>query len=187
MLRVPRALPLLSVAVTLGGCVERRIEITSEPSGALVYVNDQQVGRTPTEAAFLFHGVYDVRVELEGYEPLRTEAATDAPFYEYAPLDLVAEALPTRIENVQRWHFVLEPSLERSLPKAVLEAGLLERAGEMRGQLAAIPRPEHLRESEAEAGEAGADGEPATPHSGAVSGSGSGGDTDSQAPAGEPG
>ena len=105
--------PLALVALT--GCVERRIEITSEPSGALVWLNDQQVGRTPTQAAFLYHGVYDIRVELEGFEPLRTEAEAKAPLYENAPLDLFAEALPMRIDNVQRWHFVLEPSLESTL------------------------------------------------------------------------
>lgn len=107
-----------------------------------MYVNDQQVGRTPAEAEFLFHGVYDVRVELEGYEPLRTTAETKAPFYEWAPIDLVAEALPTRIENVQHWHFVLEPALEAALDKPALEAGLLERAGAMRDELATSAEPE---------------------------------------------
>lgn len=121
------------------GCVERRIEITSEPAGALVWVNDQQVGRTPTQAAFLYHGVYDVRVQLDGFEPLVTEAAAKPPLYEHAPLDLFAEMAPARIQNVQHWHFVLEPTLESSLSRDELEAGLLERAGAMRGELEAIP------------------------------------------------
>lgn len=123
--------------LALAGCVERRIEITSEPSGALVWLNDQQVGRTPTQAAFLYHGVYDIRVELEGFEPLRTEAKAKAPLYENAPLDLFAEALPMRIDNVQRWHFVLEPSLESTLGREELEGDLLTRAAAMRGELEA--------------------------------------------------
>ena len=121
-------------------CVERRIEITSEPSGALVWVNDQQVGRTPTQAAFLYHGVYDVRVQLDGFEPLVTEAAASPPLYEHAPLDLFAEMAPARIQNVQKWHFVLEPSLESTLSREELEAGLLERAAVMRGELEAVPK-----------------------------------------------
>ena len=121
------------------GCVERRIEITSEPAGALVWVNDQQVGRTPTQASFLYHGVYDVRLQLDGFEPLVTEAEASPPIYEHAPLDLVAEMVPARIQNVQHWHFVLEPSLESTLSREELEAGLLERAGAMRGELEAIP------------------------------------------------
>lgn len=121
------------------GCVERRIEITSEPAGALVWVNDQQVGRTPTQASFLYHGVYDVRLQLDGFEPLVTEAEASPPLYEHAPLDLFAEMAPARIQNVQKWHFVLEPSLESTLSREELEAGLLERAGVMRGELEAIP------------------------------------------------
>ena len=132
---------LISAAacVSLTGCVERRIEITSEPAGALVWVNDQQVGRTPTQASFLYHGVYDVRLQLDGFEPLVTEAEASPPLYEHAPLDLVAEMVPARIQNVQHWHFVLEPSLESTLSRDELEAGLLERAGAMRGELEAIP------------------------------------------------
>lgn len=128
---------LVLTALALTGCVERRIEITSEPSGALVWLNDQQIGRTPAQAEFTYHGVYDIRLELDGYEPLRTEAKAKAPLYENAPLDLFAEALPTRIDNIQRWHFVLEPSLESSLPREQLEADLLSRAAAMRTELEA--------------------------------------------------
>jgi hypothetical protein len=131
------ALALLALPLGLGGCVERRIEITSEPSGALVWLNDQQIGRTPTEAGFTYHGVYDLRLELEGYEPLRTEATAKPPLYEHAPLDLFAEAIPARIDNIQRWHFVLEPSLESTLTRDQLEADLTARAAAMRSELEA--------------------------------------------------
>ncbi len=134
---MPRTLTLFLLALCCTGCVERRLEITSEPSGALVWVNDQQVGRTPTQASFLYHGVYDIRLELDGYEPLRTEAEAKPPIYEHAPLDLFAEALPMRLENTQRWHFVLEPALELMMDKEQLEADLLTRAAAMRTELEA--------------------------------------------------
>lgn len=47
------------------GCVERTITITSEPSGALVHLNDEEVGRTPLTVPFTFYGVYDVRLEMD--------------------------------------------------------------------------------------------------------------------------
>lgn len=146
-----RSIGIILCAVGLAGvgCVERRIEITSEPSGALVWVNDQQVGRTPTQASFLYHGVYDVRLQLDGYEPLTAEAEACPPIYEHAPLDLFAEIVPARLENVQRWHFVLEPSLESTLSRDEIEAGLLERAGVMRNELEAVPMIE-AGESDAE-------------------------------------
>lgn len=140
------ALPCLAALTLLPGCVERRIEITSEPSGAMVWVNDQQVGRTPTAAAFLYHGVYDVRLHLDGYEPLATEAEAEPPFYEHAPLDFAAEVIPARIRNVQRWHFVLTPALEQTLERPTLEADLLARADAMRTKVEQATPPEPAAE-----------------------------------------
>ena len=52
---------LSAFALTLGllilsGCVDRTISITSTPSGALVYLNDEEVGRTPLVTPFTFYG-----------------------------------------------------------------------------------------------------------------------------------
>lgn len=103
--------------------------------GALVYANDVELGRTPLEANFTFYGKYDVRVELEGYEPLRTKAAADAPIYEIPPFDVVAMAIPADIETTVRWHFVLKPAEESGMDPRVAEDGLLTRAKELRGML----------------------------------------------------
>ncbi len=120
----------------LTGCIERRIEITTEPPGAKVFLNDEPVGLTPTDAVFLYHGVYDIRIEKDGYEPLITSSEAKAPIYENAPLDLIAQALPVKFKNIQRWHFVLTPSLESTLSKADMESQLLDRAAAMRDKLA---------------------------------------------------
>ncbi|MCL4741474.1 MAG: PEGA domain-containing protein [Phycisphaerales bacterium] len=135
------AIVVLAACVLLAGCVDRRIVVTTEPAGALVYINDLEVGRTPLQTTFLYHGWYDVRVELEGYEVLRTEAEAAAPFYEYPPIDLAAEALPMRIRNAQRWHFVLTPLAESALPGEEAERLLAERARAMRAELAGTSRP----------------------------------------------
>ncbi|MBL1218470.1 MAG: PEGA domain-containing protein [Planctomycetes bacterium] len=93
----------------LAGCVERTISITSEPPGALVYLNDEEVGRTPCEVHFLYYGEYDVRLVLEGFEPLMGSAKANAPLYELPGLDLAAELFPAKIRNRVMWHFDLEP------------------------------------------------------------------------------
>ena len=54
------------------GCGDRTISITSSPSGALVWVNDREVGRTPVQIGFIYDGQYDVRIERDGYEPIMT-------------------------------------------------------------------------------------------------------------------
>ncbi len=131
---------LLAMAAATG-CVERRLSITSEPTGALVTIGDNEVGRTPLETTFKYHGVYDVLVTLDGYEPLRTTGKASAPLYEYPGPDLVAEVLPFTFRNTQRWHYVLDPRLKDSIPKAELEAGMIDRALALREQLSQTEPP----------------------------------------------
>ena len=50
----------------LCGCQQRTIRVTSEPSGAVAYLNDVEVGRTPVEVDFTWFGTYEVRLEKEG-------------------------------------------------------------------------------------------------------------------------
>jgi hypothetical protein len=135
---------LIAGLLCTSGCLERRVFITSEPAGALIYANDIELGRTPLEADFTYYGKYDVRVELEGFEPLRTVAKANTPIYEIPPLDLVSMAVPADIETEVRWHFVLAPALERTMDTATFEAQLLERAHGLRSTLAATddaPKP----------------------------------------------
>jgi hypothetical protein len=97
-----------------------------------VTVNDVQIGRTPCEFDFTFHGVYDVVFEKTGYEPLRKAMRADAPVYEYPPADLLALAWPGSVHAEHRWHVTLVPSKESLISsdeqRAGFEAALLERA-----------------------------------------------------------
>jgi len=122
---------LFAVAALMGGCVEREITITSEPSGALVHLNDQEVGRTPVDVPFTFYGTYDVRLEKEGYEPLWTQKQARTPWWEYPGPDLVAEAIPGMRSN-PTWRFELDNATppEKRDPKE-----LLENAQELRQRL----------------------------------------------------
>ena len=112
MTRPPRpriAHLLLAVLCLLAtGCIQRTISITSEPSGALVYLNDQEVGRTPVTVPFTFYGVYDVRMEADGYHPLWTAQKAKAPWWETPGIDLLAEAVPHGKAELQ-WHFTMQP------------------------------------------------------------------------------
>lgn len=139
-----RAAVVSLVAVTglaLPGCLERRLSITSEPPGALVWVNDVELGRTPVEADFTFYGEYDVRLSLEGYEPLHQQMTASQPLYEFPPFDLVAGALPVDFENTVKWHFDLRPALEKTQAGEEFEKGLTERARSLRDRLDADAPP----------------------------------------------
>lgn len=106
-LRGLAALALMVGALVLAGCVERTITITSEPAGALVYLNDEEVGRTPVVVPFTFYGKYDVRLQRQGYSPMWTQGNAEAPWWEFPGPDLIAELTSQKVNL--NWHYKLEP------------------------------------------------------------------------------
>lgn len=84
---------------------------------------------------FTFYGVYDVRLELEGYEPKWTQARARAPWWDHPGPDLVAEAIPGMRSDVT-WDFDL-----KAAPDAVEvdEEAMLERADELRERSGEAP------------------------------------------------
>lgn len=99
---------LLTSLLVLVGCVQRTITVTSEPAGALVYLNDEEVGRTPVTVPFTFYGTYDVRLEADGYQPLWVQEKAKAPLWEIPPIDLAAEAVPNGKAELH-WHYAMQP------------------------------------------------------------------------------
>jgi hypothetical protein len=120
---------VLAAMVMAGGCLERTVTITSDPPGAVVRLNDIEVGRTPITTDFTYYGVYDVRLNREGQEPLAVNQRARAPIYEYPPLDLAATVLPIPIRTRLQWHYELEPEVRVETLEA--EAALIERARQM--------------------------------------------------------
>ncbi|MCP4263659.1 MAG: PEGA domain-containing protein, partial [Planctomycetes bacterium] len=48
----------LSVSLLLSGCVERKLTINTEPQGALVILNDEEIGTSPVTVSFEWYGDY---------------------------------------------------------------------------------------------------------------------------------
>ncbi len=113
-------------AVALAGCVEREMTITSEPAGALVFVSDREVGRTPVTVPFTWYGDYDVLLRRDGHETLKTHAEINPPWYEVPPLDLLSHMAPWTYHDRRFLHYDLEPLAEPS------DEELIRRADEMR-------------------------------------------------------
>ena len=109
------------------GCVERKMVITSEPSGADVWVNEQWHGKTPYELPFKHYGVFSVRIEAVGYYPMYVKEPVSAPLYEKPGLDLVSEAaVPGTIHDNRAMHYVLQ---KIEAPDEV--SAVLDRANDM--------------------------------------------------------
>ena len=116
---------LVLLAALSTGCVRRTIMITSQPPGVLIWINDREVGRTPIDVDFEYYGVYDVRLELAGYEPMMTSGKASAPWWDKVGADFFAELVPADLHSEVRWHYVLTPLTED-------RDALIERAAQLR-------------------------------------------------------
>ncbi|MBN2584163.1 MAG: PEGA domain-containing protein [Planctomycetes bacterium] len=94
------------------GRVARSITIETQPPGAVVWLNDNEVGRTPVTAPFTWYGVYSIRMELEGYEPLVVNERVAAPWYQWMFIDLPFETVVpgTRYDRHHFGPYQLEPA-----------------------------------------------------------------------------
>jgi hypothetical protein len=115
----------------VGGCVERTLTVQSNPPGALVYLNDQEVGRTPLQRDFKWYGVYEVAIRKEGYAAIKTQAPIIAPWYEWVPFDLVSELIPLKIKVRPQLTYDLQPQASSQEDAAAL----VQRGEEARGEL----------------------------------------------------
>ena len=95
----PRLLTLVTLGLCLAaaaGCtgrVARTITVESQPQGAIVWLNDNEVGRTPVSVPFTWYGVYRIRLEKEGYETLTVYQRVAAPWYQWVGIDLAFETV----------------------------------------------------------------------------------------------
>jgi hypothetical protein len=117
------------------GCVQREMVVISDPPGAVVSLNDREMGRTPFRKTFLWYGNYDVVLRKDGYQTLKTTAEITAPFWQFVPFDLITDFLPLRDEQTIR--FKLKPDVPTD------SVVLLRRGQEMQRDLEASEHTVH--------------------------------------------
>lgn len=129
-----RRIPLLLVTaallcLNLTGCVFRRMTIRSDPPGALVFVDDEPVGYTPTSVDFTYYGTREIRLVKDGYETMTVLQDVPAPWYQVPPIDFFADnLLPVQVTNRHEFFYALE---RRRDPRTV---DLLDRARALRSE-----------------------------------------------------
>jgi len=123
---------LLFVVATVlfTGCVERSLKISSDPQGARVFVNDKEIGVTPVKTNFLWYGEYDLILRREGFKTLKTSYLAKAPWYQYPPIDLIAECLIAT--TIKDEHVLPTYQLEPAAPPVLEEA--VKRAVDLRSE-----------------------------------------------------
>jgi hypothetical protein len=105
----------------LCGCVRRRMTVRSNPTGATVYLDGQEIGRTPFSTNFDFYGKREFRVVKQGYETKTVTLPVAAPWYEWVGFDFVSEVLlPGKLTDQKFYEFDLQP--EKLVPGAEIVA-----------------------------------------------------------------
>src|ERR1700761_2412281 len=114
---------LLILVCMASGCVRRRLNVRTNPPGALVYVDNQQIGSTPCSVDFTYYGTREIRLVKPGYETLTVNQPIPTPWYEYIPLDFVSENLvPNKIRDNRTVTYDLAPQAIMP-PQQLVERG----------------------------------------------------------------
>ncbi len=121
---------IITAVIILSGCVERRLTIDTAPQGALVVLNDEEIGESPVTVSFSWYGDYNVRVSKEGFETLKTHRKLKGPWYDKFPFDFFAQILnPKKIQDSYEWMFELVPRIQPTRDE------LIENAENLKEQL----------------------------------------------------
>ena len=126
---VVRVLLLATItAIASPGCVRRRMTIRTNPPGALVFVDDIEVGTTPVSPEFTYYGTRKIQVFKDGYETQTIKQAFRAPWYEWPVLEFFSENLwPGELDDEHVVNLQLQPQ------PIVPADRLLGRAQQLRG------------------------------------------------------
>jgi len=137
--RRPRWTTCLVVALvlmSLTGCVRRRMTIRSTSTGgrsdigALVYVDDYEVGTTPIAQNFTYYGTRKIRLVKDGYETMTVMQPMRPPWWQIPPIDFVTEnLLPGELTDSRTLAYQMTP--QRIVPPDELRG----RAEQLRSQM----------------------------------------------------
>src|SRR5262245_48525085 len=129
--RAPLALAVV-LALLCGptGCVRRRLTIRSNPPGALVFIDNQEIGFTPVSTPYTYYGTREIKLIKDGFETLTVKQNFKAPWYEVPPVDFVSENFaPGETRDERMLDFQLVPQ------QIVPTERLLDRAQSLRSNV----------------------------------------------------
>lgn len=106
---------ILSFLVILTGCASRKITIYSEPEGAKVIVDSQEIGITPCTFPFTYYGTRQIILEKEGYQTERVLVPINPPLIHIFPFDILILFMPYPMVDLHHFSYTLSPSQESNL------------------------------------------------------------------------
>lgn len=120
----------------LTGCVERRYTIRSNPPGAQVIVNGEEIGPTPVSRSFTYHGNREITLMHDGFATKTLVQLIEAPWWDNHFTEFFTENLiPFTFRDEHEFNYEMKPA---SVPDT---NDLLGRGQNLRAQAQAIPPP----------------------------------------------
>ncbi len=114
---------------SLSGCVYRRLIVRSDPPGAQVILDGQEVGTTPVAVPFTYYGTRQLTLVKPGFETRTELVKIPAPWYEWVPIDFVSDNfLPRHVTDRHEVAWQLTPQ------GVVPQEKLQERADSLRSE-----------------------------------------------------
>jgi len=134
------AVVALFASLGLGGCVDRLIQIRSDPPGADVYLDGDRVGVTQPgkalEIPYAFYGTRELILTKKGYRSNRRYLGLAAPWWQVFPFDFLTDVvLPFTLTDSTEVQVVLEKETQG---QEVIDE-TLKRAAEARDKANAPP------------------------------------------------
>jgi hypothetical protein len=127
------------------GCVQRRMTIRTNPPGALVYVDDYEIGTTPVSTDFTYYGTRKIRIVKDGYETLTVMQPIPAPWYQFPPADFITENfVPGKIRDQRLLDYQLKPQMVVPTDQLLSRAEGLRRDSLVTPASAIMPQPNGL-------------------------------------------
>jgi hypothetical protein len=132
------AVTLVFLAFTglCSGCVERRYTVRTDPPGATIVVNGEEIGPSPASRNFYFYGNREITMILDGYETRTVIQPVPAPWWDNYVTEFFTEnLLPFTWRDEREFRYKLTPAV------ATPEGDLRDRAEGLRSEARVLPKP----------------------------------------------
>lgn len=134
--RGPATVVLLALVALSPGCVERRYTIRSDPPGATVVVNGEEIGPTPASKSFVYYGDRKITLMLDGYETRTVVEHVNAPWWDNYLTEFFTEnVIPVQMRDERDYTYKLVPA------KSPPQGELRDRAEALRREAQTLPPP----------------------------------------------
>ena len=116
---------ILIIFISLG-CASRTITINTEPEGAKVFVDSQEMGISPCTFPFTYYGTRHIALEKEGYQTKQILKSIKPPVIHIFPFDILVLLIPYPLEDHHNIYYKLSGNKEKDINETLKKGGALK-------------------------------------------------------------